>query len=72
MWPGERRLHGDLRRFLVANFADEHDIRIVAQNRAQPARESQPGLFRNLDLVDPLELIFDRVLDGDDLADSNR
>ncbi len=66
---GERCLHGDLRRFLVANFADEHDVRIVTQNRAQPAREGQPGLFGHLNLVDPLELIFDRVLDRDDLAD---
>ena len=65
---GERCLHGDLRGFLVADFADEHDVGIVAQNRAQPAAESQPGFFRNLDLVDPLELVFDRILDGDDLA----
>src|SRR5262249_5091337 len=28
------------------------------------------GFFGNLDLVDPLELIFNRVFDGDDFADS--
>ena len=69
---GQRGLHGDLRRFLVANFADQHHVRVVAQNRAQPAREGQAGLFGNLDLVDALELIFDRVFDGDDLADRRR
>ena len=69
---GQRRLHGDLRRFLVADFADENHVRVVAQDRAQAAREGQPGLFGDLDLVDALELIFDRVFDGDDLADRRR
>src|SRR5205814_291310 len=66
---GERRLHGDLRGFLVADFADENHVWVVAQNRAQAARERQPGLFRNLNLVHALELILHRVFDGDDLAD---
>ena len=32
---GQRRLHGDLRRFLIADFTDEHHVGIVTQNRAQ-------------------------------------
>jgi hypothetical protein len=32
-------LHGNLRCLLVADFADENHIRVVTQNRAQPARE---------------------------------
>ncbi len=42
---GQRRLHGDLRRFLIANFTNEHDIRIVAKNGAQTARETSGPLF---------------------------
>ena len=66
---GQRRLHGDLSCLLVANFADKNYIGVVAQNRAQPAREGQPGLFGDLNLIDSFELIFDRIFDGDDLAD---
>ena len=64
----QRRLHGDLRRFLIANFTDEDHVRVMPQNRAQSAREGQPRLLGNLNLVDALELILDRVFDGDDLA----
>src|SRR5947207_10102843 len=66
---GQRRLHGNLGGLLIANFADENHIGIVAQNRAQSARESQPGLFRDLNLIDAFELILDRVFNGDDFAD---
>ena len=43
---GQRGLHGDLRGFLVANFADQNHVRVVAQNRAQPARKGQARPFR--------------------------
>src|SRR5208282_3852458 len=66
---GERGLHGNLRRFRVANFADQHHIRVVAQNRAQPAREREAGLFTDLDLVDALELVFHWIFNRDDFAD---
>ena len=40
---GERRLHGDLRGFLIADFTDEHHVGIMTQNRAQvPWRTSCP------------------------------
>src|SRR2546422_2569168 len=39
------------------------------ENGTQAAGKGQPGLFRNLNLIDAAQLIFDRVLDGDDLAD---
>ena len=66
---GERRLHRDLRGFGVANFADENHVRVVAQNRAQPARERQAGFFVDLNLIDALELIFHRIFHRDDFAD---
>src|ERR1017187_4745595 len=66
---GERRLHGDLRRFLVADFADENHVRVMTQNRTQPARKREAGLFVDLDLIDALELVFNRVFNRDDFAD---
>src|SRR5208283_1311829 len=66
---GEGGLHGDLRGFLVADFADENYIRVVAQDRAQPARKGQAGLLVDLDLIDAFELIFNGIFHGDDFAD---
>ena len=54
---------------MIADFANQNDIGIVAENGAQPAREGQTGFFRNLNLVDAAHLVFDRILNGDDLAD---
>src|SRR6266850_6517141 len=65
---GERSLDGDLRRFLVPNFTNQNHIRIMPQNRAQPLGKGQSGLFRNLDLIDAPQLIFDRVFNRNDLA----
>ena len=39
---GERGVDGDLRGFLIANFADHDLVGIVAQDGAQAAREGQP------------------------------
>ena len=38
----QRRLNRDLRCLCVTNFADHDLVRIVAQDRPQPARERQP------------------------------
>src|SRR5437870_10040376 len=65
---GQRGLNGNLRRFFVTNFADHDLVRIVAQNRAQPAREGQTLLFVHWNLGDAVQLIFDRVFNGDDLV----
>ena len=65
---GQRRLNRNLRGFFVANFSDHDLVRIVAQDRAQAARERQTFLFVHGDLGDAVQLIFDRVLDRDDLV----
>ena len=57
---GERGLNGDLRGFLVANFADHDLVRVVAQNRAQAARERQALFLVHRNLGDAADLIFDR------------
>ena len=65
---GERRLDRDLRRLLVANLADQHDVGIGAQQRAQPSREREPDLRERLHLLDTRDLVLDGVLDRRDRA----
>ena len=65
---GERGLDGDFRRLDVTNFAHENDVGIMSQNRAQPAGKGQSRLAGDLDLIDTVKLIFDRILDRNDLA----
>ena len=49
---GERRLDGDLGRLAVADFADQDDVRVVAQDAPQARGERQADLGVHLDLVD--------------------
>ena len=65
---GQRRLDRDLRGLQIADLADHDHVRVVAQHRAQDMGEAQPDLRLDLDLVDAVELILDRVLDGQHLA----
>src|SRR5690606_5542973 len=64
---GQRGLDGDARGFQVAHLADHDDVRILAHDAAQRVGEIQPDLWLGLDLVDAFDLVFDRILDGDDL-----
>ena len=65
---GESRLYGDLRCFLVANFADHDLVGIVAQNGAQATGESQPFLFVHRNLGDTANLVLYWIFNGDDLV----
>ena len=65
---GQCRLHRDLCRFRIADFADHDLIRVVAQNRAQAAREGEALFFIHRNLQHAGQLILDRVFDGDDLV----
>src|SRR5262249_1105852 len=65
---GERRLNGDLRRLLVADFADHDFVWVVAQDGAQAAREGQALLLVHGNLRDTAKLILDGIFDGDDLV----
>jgi hypothetical protein len=64
---GEARLHGDLGGLGVADLADHDDVRVLAQDGAQAAGEGQLDFRVNLYLADPLDLVLDGVLDGDDV-----
>ena len=67
---GLRRLDGDRHRLEIAHLADEHDVRIFAQRRAQRVLE-RVGVRAHLALVDQALLVLvhelDRILDRDDV-----
>ena len=56
-----------VRRLPVADLADQHDVGVGAQDRAQGGGEGQPRLRVDLHLVDAGEAVLDRVLDRDDV-----
>ena len=62
----QRRLHG----LEVAHFADEHDVRVLAQRRAQRVGEAL-RVAVHLALVDDAVLVLvqvlDRIFDGEDV-----
>src|SRR6185295_4080612 len=64
---GERSLDGDLRGLLVADLAHHDHVRVLAEEGAQPGGEGEPDLRADRHLADALELVFDRVLDGEDV-----
>ena len=65
---GKRGLNRDFGSFTVPDFAHHHDIRVLSENRAQPAGEGQVDLRIDLNLSDTMQLILNRVFDGDDIA----
>ncbi len=64
----QRRLHGDLGRLLIADFADQDDVGGLPQHGPDDAGEVEADLVLHLDLVDAGQVILDRVLGGDDLS----
>ena len=66
---GQRRMDAHMRRFGIAHFADHDHIRVLAQERPQRRGKCQADRRMNLRLVDSRNLIFDWILDREDLAD---
>src|SRR5215469_3016888 len=64
----ERRLDGDLRRLRIADLPHHDLVRIVPQDRAQPAGKSEALFLVDGYLQHARQLVLDRVFDGDDLV----
>jgi len=62
-----RRLHTDLRRLRIAHLADHDDVGILAEDRAERGGEGDARLTVHWHLRNAAELIFDRILDRNDL-----
>jgi hypothetical protein len=65
--PGLGRFQRDVRGLVVADLSDENDVGVLPQDRAQPGRERDPGLGVDGHLVHPGKLVFDRILDREDV-----
>src|SRR5204863_2828684 len=59
---------GNTRGLEVANLTDHNYVRRLAQDGAQRRRKCHPDVRIHLHLVDPVHLIFNWLLDRDDLS----
>src|SRR4030095_11547024 len=66
--PRERRLYRDLGGLKIANLADQDDVGVLTQDRAERRGEGDDdvGVDRHLD--DAVDVVLDRILAGDDLV----
>src|SRR3546814_9884586 len=65
---GQRGLHGDLRRFKVADLAYHDDVGVLAQNCAQGRCERQIDFGVDLSLADARQIVLDWILDREDVG----
>ena len=61
----ERGLHGGVGGFLVADFANHHYVRIMAQDGAQAGSKVQAHLMAHLNLIDASNVVLHRIFHGD-------
>src|SRR5207249_10027255 len=67
----ERRAYGNVGGLEVTNLADHDDIGVLTHDMAQPRGECQTNLRIDVNLIDPVHLIFNRIFDRDDLPIGN-
>src|SRR6476620_9876247 len=63
----EGSFDGDFSSFEVADFTDQNDVGILAQERTQRGREVQADLFLHLHLVDAGKVELHRIFRGHDV-----
>src|SRR6266513_5964928 len=64
---GQRGADGDIGSFTVADLAHHDYVGVLAHYVPQPRGERQSDRGIHVDLIDAVHLVFNRVLDGDDL-----
>ena len=64
--PGKRGIDRDIRRFAVADLADENDVRVLPDNAPQTVGEGHADFCVDLHLAESAHLVFHRIFDGDD------
>ncbi len=65
---GERRLDGDAAGLQIPDLADHDDVRVLPQERPQRRGERQADLVAHQHLVDPHQVVLDRVFGGHDVG----
>ena len=65
--PRLRGPHGNFGRLEIPDFTHQHDVGVVPEHGAQPGGEGQADLIAHLDLDRAFQLIFDGILESDDL-----
>jgi hypothetical protein len=63
----ERGLHRDRGSLCIPNFADQDDVGILPQQRAQNLGKGESQFLIDLNLRDPLYAVLDRILDSNDV-----
>jgi len=62
-----RRLYRDLCRLAVSDFAHQHHIRVLPENRTERTGKGKVDLDVDLRLVDTRNLVLDGILDRNDV-----
>ena len=65
---GKRGLHRNLRGFQVADFADHHHVRVLAQDGAQCLGKTHVDLGVHLRLAHAVQVVFHRVFHRHDIG----
>ncbi len=65
---GQGGAQGRLHRFVVADFADENDVGVLAHGGAEQLREGEADFFIDLRLANAGNLVFDGIFAGEDVV----
>src|SRR5512133_358205 len=61
------RLHSNFRSVKITYFTHHNYIRILTQKRAECRREGQADFVVDINLIDTLNVVFNRILSGHDI-----
>ena len=64
---GQRSLYGDLHGLLVSDFTDQDNVGVLSENCTKAPGEVKLDFLFDLDLIDPRQAVFDRILDRCDV-----